>query len=272
MSQAGAGEVKSCRTCKVEKPLSDFSPKQKATRSAQCRACASEIHRRWVAENPERVRELRAAYFNRNPDKVRALDRARRRRSPELQTWKRMMARCYNPNVERYPNYGGRGIRVADEWHGKEGFLRFLEHVGPRPSPSHSIDRYPDTNGHYEPGNVRWATTAEQARNTTKNKFVELDGEKLCLRDAAKHLGMTDTALGHRLLRGMPPEEAVTKPPRPRERLITVDGVTKSALEWSRALGGNDSLVAGRIWAGWDEVDAASTPIGVRSRWNRGAA
>jgi hypothetical protein len=73
-----------------------------------------------------------------------------------------MIGRCENPNVERYPHYGGRGISICEEW--RESFEAFLRDMGRKPSPDHSIDRI-DVNGNYEPGNCRWATDSEQQRN-----------------------------------------------------------------------------------------------------------
>lgn len=84
---------------------------------------------------------------------------------PLYDTWKCMHSRCYNPADKRYARYGGRGIRVCDEWHGLDGCRRFYEYMGQRPGPGYSIDRIDNDRG-YEPGNVRWATRREQSLNT----------------------------------------------------------------------------------------------------------
>lgn len=87
----------------------------------------------------------------------------RGKKSAEYTIWISMKSRCFNPSHEHYADYGGRGIKVCDEW--MNDFVAFLVFVGYRPSPAHTLDRYPNNDGDYEPGNVRWATRTEQARN-----------------------------------------------------------------------------------------------------------
>ncbi len=74
-----------------------------------------------------------------------------------------MLKRCYSPKDISYKNYGGRGISVCARWRGAEGFVNFLADLGERPD-GMSLDRE-RSNENYEPGNVRWATAAQQARN-----------------------------------------------------------------------------------------------------------
>lgn len=80
-----------------------------------------------------------------------------------------MKARCLNPRFPAFAKYGGRGITIDPRWH---DFDCFLADMGPRPSVEHSIDRYPNGNGNYEPGNVRWATRSEQCRNRKSSRAV----------------------------------------------------------------------------------------------------
>jgi hypothetical protein len=73
-----------------------------------------------------------------------------------------MKDRCSNPKNVKYHLYGARGIRVCERW---KDFAAFLADVRLPPAPGYTLDRYPDPDGDYEPGNVRWATPKEQRHN-----------------------------------------------------------------------------------------------------------
>ena len=76
-----------------------------------------------------------------------------------------MKNRCYNPNDDRYKDYGGRGIKMCDEWLGEHGFENFVEwSMVNGYAENLTIDRV-NVNGNYEPSNCRWATNAEQSNN-----------------------------------------------------------------------------------------------------------
>jgi hypothetical protein len=73
-----------------------------------------------------------------------------------------MRARCTNSNTKYWKWYGGLGVKVCPQW---EDFAVFLADMGAAPTLKHSLDRWPDPAGNYEPGNVRWATRKEQQTN-----------------------------------------------------------------------------------------------------------
>ena len=87
---------------------------------------------------------------------------------PRYRIWCGLRDRCNRPTSASWPNYGGKGVQVDRRW--QKDFQAFARHVGPRPSPEHSIDRI-DPEGHYAPGNVRWALPPQQSANTRANKL-----------------------------------------------------------------------------------------------------
>ncbi len=88
--------------------------------------------------------------------------------SATYSAWHSMITRCHCPTVSNYASYGGRGILVCDRW---RTFENFLADMGEAPAERRSPDRIDNEKG-YEPGNVRWASMAEQARNRRNNKLT----------------------------------------------------------------------------------------------------
>lgn len=117
----------------------------------------------------------------------------------EYNAWRGLIERCENPCHKAYKNYGGRGISVCKEW--KHSFKLFFEHIGPKPSKDHSIDRI-DNDKPYQPGNVKWSTWHEQASNKRNNIFLNFEGEIKTLTDWASELKVSKTALWWRREKG----------------------------------------------------------------------
>lgn len=128
-------------------------------------------------------------------------------KSVEYHVWSTMKRRCLSPDHDSYSDYGARGITVAPEW--IDDFNAFLNYVGPRPTPKHSIDRYPNNNGNYEPGNVRWALPIEQQNNKRNNFMVDLADGSRPLQEVARSEGINANNLRSRLKRGASPEQAI---------------------------------------------------------------
>lgn len=91
-----------------------------------------------------------------------------KRYSSEYSSWSAMKNRCFNPKCPKSKLYSERGITVCQRW--VESFEAFYEDMGDKPTPKHSLDRYPDNDGNYEPGNCRWATPLEQRHNQREYK------------------------------------------------------------------------------------------------------
>lgn len=125
------------------------------------------------------------------------------------EVWCGMIARCFNPMNKRYADYGGRGIIVCDRW--RNSFESFRTDIGERPSNKHQIDRI-DNNGNYEPGNCRWATIFEQARNKRNNRLITHNGLSLTIAEWAERLGFKKAILSRILGLGWPDELALTIP------------------------------------------------------------
>lgn len=128
--------------------------------------------------------------------------------SPEYRSWASMLSRCTNPRNRRYARYGGRGIAVCDRW---QDFQNFLADVGARPGPGYSIERV-NNDGNYEPGNCRWATTAEQNRNNSNTHFVAFNGKTQCVTDWAIETGLHRNTIFQRLKLGWSVEQTLTAP------------------------------------------------------------
>lgn len=115
----------------------------------------------------------------------------------EHNSWSGMKARCYNQNNRQYNLYGGRGIRVCERW--LTSFENFFEDMGLKPTLKHSLDRYPDRDGNYEPGNCRWATSYEQAQNLKSTKLLNYNGKVQSQAAWARELGIHPVTLRERL-------------------------------------------------------------------------
>jgi hypothetical protein len=138
----------------------------------------------------------------------------RRRYTVEYSTWAGMIARCHNEESRDFEFYGKHGVIVCARWRGS--FEEFLSDMGERPADKDSIDRFPDQNGNYEPGNCRWATAKEQARNRRDNVHLIIKGERILLVDACKQYKIPEPVVRSRLVNGWSHDAALTTPVRQR--------------------------------------------------------
>lgn len=127
--------------------------------------------------------------------------------------WSGILQRTGNKKSRSYVNYGGRGITLADEFRDYMKFREYiLTYLGVRPSKRYTLDRI-DNNKGYEPGNLRWATSQEQARNTRRTMWVVFDGKESKLLDVIdKHGKVPREAVYRRLKQGWPLDLAIKTP------------------------------------------------------------
>ena len=135
-----------------------------------------------------------------------------RSRHPLYFTWAGMHSRCRNPKNK---TYHGRGITVCERW---LSFNDFCDDMGPCPSSRHTIERIDGSKG-YIPDNCRWATYTEQNQNTRKNVILEHDGNRFCVSEWARRVGISTQTIDWRLGHGWSVKDTLTirpKEARPR--------------------------------------------------------
>lgn len=131
------------------------------------------------------------------------------KKSPEYGSWQAMHARCNNPKHQNYERYQQLGITVCEEW---STFDKFIEDMGLKPSPEHTIDRIENTKGYYKE-NCRWATKKEQQRNKRDTTFVEYKGQIKSVPEWAELLGFSlPTLYGRIVKRKWDTQRAFTEP------------------------------------------------------------
>jgi len=107
-----------------------------------------------------------------------------------------MKERCYNPKFIGHKNYSDKGIKVCERW--VNDFSAFLNDMGYKPSPKHSLDRIDGTKD-YTPDNCRWATRVEQNTNRSMAHFITFDGKTMTVTQWAKYVGIERSTLDRRI-------------------------------------------------------------------------
>jgi hypothetical protein len=148
-------------------------------------------------------------------------------KTPEYQCWMSMNRRCRDPRVDGWMLYGARGISVCDAW--RNSFEAFHADMGARPSLAHTLDRWPDRHGNYEPGNVRWATAAEQSANKDETRLLTIDGVTMSIPAWSRKSGVSASTIRKRHDAGWPHRQAVWTPSR-----NMLAQATPAAWEWQR--------------------------------------
>jgi hypothetical protein len=194
---------------------------------------------------------------------------------PEWQAWNNARHRCLSTNNPFYPKYGGQGITICNEW--ADDFAAFLTDMGKRPSSKHELGRLDSKQG-YSKANCAWMTRQEimlrQPPRTKPNQPnrppITYKGVTRSLREWAKHLGIGETALGHRLSTyGWTLDEALGGQPRsvsrgyPKKHYVEWKGETRHVSEWAEQAGISRGCLIGRIYRlGWTMDRAMTEPKG----------
>lgn len=135
-------------------------------------------------------------------------------------TWLNIKRRCLDERNHNYQRYGGRGIKVYERW--VNNFAAFRDYIettlGPRPL-GHTLDRILN-DGHYEPGNLRWASKKEQSRNMRTNRLLTYKGVTKSVAAWAEMLEISAAALYVRLYKGISAERAIEMEGHPKKHCV----------------------------------------------------
>lgn len=142
----------------------------------------------------------------------------------EYRVWRGMISRCHNSRVKSYKDYGAKGVSVCERW--RRSFAAFLEDMGRAPTHKHSIDRYPNRRGHYEPRNCRWANSKQQRRNMDNVTMLTMDEQTRCVGEWGEITGIPRRVLYERVvLMGWDHRRALTTPTGTRASKLNWDSV-----------------------------------------------
>ena len=126
--------------------------------------------------------------------------------------WSSMKQRCNNPNNAKYKSYGGRGVKICEDWLDFSNFFDWAINNGY--SDNLSIDRI-DVNGNYEPSNCRWVSNKIQARNKQNTVYLEYEGISKSISDWADEKGISHEVIKKRMSLGWTAEEILNIPVLP---------------------------------------------------------
>jgi len=131
--------------------------------------------------------------------RVRGVEYRGASQHPLFRIWSHMVDRCTNRFAHNYRWYGGAGVTVCSAW--LESFTTFAGDVGERPSKKHTLDRFPNKHGNYEPGNVRWATRYQQANNAKSNIMFTIGDDTHTLKQWSRVYGVNYKSLHYHVVR-----------------------------------------------------------------------
>ena len=126
-------------------------------------------------------------------------------------TWTQMINRCENQKSKHYDRYGGRGIKVCEEWHDFWSFVKWSDSIGGKPN-GYTLDRI-DNDGNYCPENCRWSDWETQTSNKSSNRYITYNGKTQTIHQWSIDIGLNEQTLTNRINRGWSIERALTTKP-----------------------------------------------------------
>ena len=189
------------------------------------------------------------------------------KRNTRLYTvWYDMRRRCLDDKNTAYKHYGGRGIKICDEWLGENGFQHFWDwayangYDDTAKIAECTLDRI-DVNGNYEPSNCRWVDAKTQGRNRTDTTYLTIGDTTRSLGDWSEQYNTSSVLVRARIKRGWDAERALTEPPKKMYAEVEYNGEVHSYSEWARIIGIKKKTMQYRVEHGWS-VEELMSPIG----------
>lgn len=167
-------------------------------------------------------------------------------------TWQNMLWRCYRIEHNSYKYYGGRGIKVCEDWQEFQPFYDWALANGY--ADNLTIDRI-DNDGNYEPSNCRWVTTKEQARNRRSNRFFTYDGQTKTISEWAESIGISQQAM----------EERLRSPNWSLEEAFTIPAKTRKVKQPLFAKKVNQVSLDGKRIRTWDSITEAASALNIHN-------
>ena len=157
-----------------------------------------------------------------------------------------MKERCYNEKNIKYKDYGGRGIKICEDW--LSDFAKFYDwSVNNGYNDELTLDRI-DFNGNYEPKNCHWATQQEQQNNRRDNVHINVNGKDFTISQLARLIKSKPASVAYRLKHGWSIDDIINKPfENTKERLITFNGKSQSINAWARETGISKITIRNRL-------------------------
>lgn len=186
--------------------------------------------------------------------------------TPLYNTWRGMRERCSNPNHINYKNYGGKGIKVCEEW--QNSFLEFRSWaLSNGYKEGLTIDRI-NVDGNYEPSNCKWSTQKEQQNNKTSNHLLTYHGKTLTINQWSEELGIKREIIKDRLRWGWSVEDIFETPVRECKNIeYEFNGETHNLKTWSSIVGIPYDTLHYRVHkSNWTIDKALTIPVQKRNK------